>query len=292
MSDNKPQAVVKQLTPMQSFRDDLSKLRSQFKMALPVHISVERFERIIITAVQTSPKLAECDRGSFWAACMKAAQDGLLPDGRECAIVPFKNKETGVSMAQYLQMIGGVLKKVRNSGELASISPHVVYEKDEFKHWVDEQGEHFNHTPFLGDDAGVPRFVYCLARLKDGSVYFEKMTKKQVETVRSCSRAQDSLKWGKFWEEGAKVAVTKRLAKRLPSSTDIDMELYKDENEYDFKEPEKLQAEAEVNLLPVTQSKRLKEAVKKSPAEQRDEVVAEFNAKPEEPGMDDAQEKL
>lgn len=257
---------------LQTLREDLIKLRGQFKMALPAHIPVEKFERTVITAVQNNPKLAQCDRGSFWAACMKAASDGLLPDGRESAIVPFKDKQSGVMMAQYLQMIGGILKKIRNSGELASLSPHVVYEKDTFTHWVDEQGEHFKHEPCL-DDAGAPRFVYCLARLKDGSIYFELMTKKQIETVKSCSRAQGSLKWNKFWEEGAKVAVVKRLAKRLPSSTDIDPSLYTtDKDEYDFDETTgEVEEPKKIPPAPATQSKRLKAA------------VADTNEKPAQP---------
>lgn len=276
---------------IQILRADLDKLGPQFKMALPSHISVEKFQRVVITAVQTNPKLATCDRGSFWAACMKAAQDGLLPDGRECAIVPFKNNTTGVVEAQYLQMIAGVLKKVRNSGELSSISPHVVYEKDEFKHWVDENGEHFKHVPCLEDDPGQPRFVYCMARLKDGSVYFERMSKAEIEAVRSQSKASNSLKWTKFWGEGAKVSVTKRLAKRLPSSTDIDSDFFKDDGE-DF-DNESLNEEDETHVLQAIpkeakeKSQRLRDAVLSSQSEEEPPIPA---PQQREPGDDTSTE--
>uniref|UniRef100_UPI00195373C4 recombinase RecT n=1 Tax=Klebsiella aerogenes TaxID=548 RepID=UPI00195373C4 len=46
---------------------------------------------------------------------------GLLPDGREGAIVEFSGK------AQWMPMIGGLRKKVRNSGEIATWEAHVVY---------------------------------------------------------------------------------------------------------------------------------------------------------------------
>ena len=268
---------------MENLRKQLITMRAQFKMALPAHITVEKFERTVITAAQNAPKLAICDRGSFWAACLKAASDGLLPDGRECAIVPFRDKESGTYMAQYIQMVGGVLKLIRNSGELSSISPNIVYEKDQFEHWVDEKGEHFNHRPSLEENAGKPLFVYCLARLKDDSVYFEKMTRNQVEAVKSMSRAKGSLKWGKFWEEGWKVAVIKRIGKRLPASTDIDPSLFKDD-EYDFEEDDAPEESAALPEAPATQSKRLKAAVTD---EKPPEPKPEPPPRQREPGDDD-----
>jgi hypothetical protein len=48
---------------------------------------------------------------------VKLAQDGLLPDGREAAVVMFGNK------AQAMPMIAGILKKVRQSGEVAKSAP-------------------------------------------------------------------------------------------------------------------------------------------------------------------------
>jgi recombination protein RecT len=44
---------------------------------------------------------------------VRLAQDGLLPDGREAAIVKFGNK------AQAMPMIAGILKKIRQSGDVS-----------------------------------------------------------------------------------------------------------------------------------------------------------------------------
>ena len=47
--------------------------------ALPAHIPVERFVRVALTAVATSPRLLEMDRASLWNAC----ESGRWPfDGR------------------------------------------------------------------------------------------------------------------------------------------------------------------------------------------------------------------
>src|SRR5438552_10623132 len=83
--------------PITVFRQTLSQpaFREQLKMALPDHIPVDRFIRVTLTAVQTNPDLLnpqKVQRQSLFGALTKAAQDGLLPDGREGVIIPYKGK--------------------------------------------------------------------------------------------------------------------------------------------------------------------------------------------------------
>src|SRR3546814_20446644 len=79
---------------------------------------------------------------------MKAAQDGLLPDGREGAIVPFKGK------ASWMPMVAGIMKKVRNSGEIADWNAHAVYENDEFDYLLGDD-QRIYHKPTMGDPGQV-----------------------------------------------------------------------------------------------------------------------------------------
>ena len=101
-----------------ALREDLGRMAPQFKYALPAHIPVERFMRVVMTAVQNNPALLRTTRQSFFNACMRCAQDGLLPDGREAVIVPFDAESASSETASYMPMIGGWRKKVRNSGLL------------------------------------------------------------------------------------------------------------------------------------------------------------------------------
>jgi len=82
-------------------RLQLASMETQFGAVLPKHIPVERFGRVVLTAVQTNPDLLNVERRSLWNACMKAAQDGLLPDGRLGALVVFKDKRRG-NIAQWM----------------------------------------------------------------------------------------------------------------------------------------------------------------------------------------------
>lgn len=223
------QSVAK-VTPMEAMRSTLTKLEAEFSMALPPQIPVQKFVRTTMTAVQMNPDLLDVDRRSLLASCMKAAQDGLLVDGREAALVIFRTKNG--PMAQYMPMIGGLLKKLRNSGELASIAAHVAYENDEFRYELGDE-ERIVHRPGLGK-RGQPIAAYAIARTKDGAVYREVMSLDQIEQVRNVSRAKDSGPWVSWWDEMARKTVLRRLLKRLPSSADLDAVLEHDNETNDL----------------------------------------------------------
>jgi recombination protein RecT len=211
-----------------AFRGTIDKLGSEFCKALPAHVPAAKFQRIVVSAVAANPALLGKDRTSLLASCMKAAADGLLLDGREAALVAYG------STVQYMPMIGGVLKKLRQSGELESITSEVVYEHDEFDRWIDEDGEHFKHRPSYGEDRGKAKLVYAFARTKDDGKYLEVMDVAAVEKVRAVSKAKDNGPWVQWWDEMARKTVTRRLAKRLPSSTDLDRLFEHDNENTDF----------------------------------------------------------
>jgi recombination protein RecT len=210
----------------------LTRMESEFACALPPQIPPQKFIRTVMTAVQMQPDLLNADRRSFLAACMKAAQDGLLPDGREAALVIFRTKNG--PMAQYMPMIGGLLKKLRNSGQLASISAHVVYAEDEFVYELGDE-ERIVHRPKLTGDRGQPIKAYAIAKTKDGAIYREVMSIDEINEVRSVSRAKDSGPWVTWWSEMARKTVLRRLLKRLPSSADVDAVLESDNETYELR---------------------------------------------------------
>jgi recombination protein RecT len=222
----KPQ--TKALAPIDEIRGSIARMEGEFAKTLPSHIDVKKFMRVTMTAIQNNPSILGADRSSLYSACMKAAQDGLLPDGREAALVPYGQT------VQYMPMIGGLLKKARNSGEIASINAVMVYTGDEFEYWIDERGEHIKHKPNLDTDRGQKRLVYATAQTKDGGVYIEVMTQEQVMAVRNVSRSKGGPWSGPFEDEMWRKTALRRLTKRLPSSTDLDQTLKLDEENYDL----------------------------------------------------------
>src|SRR5262245_43386414 len=69
-------------------RTALEALKPQIAMALPLHISADRMCRIVMTQVQRTPKLLQCERTSLYAAVVTAAALGLEPDGIVGHLVP------------------------------------------------------------------------------------------------------------------------------------------------------------------------------------------------------------
>lgn len=206
-------------------------MTGEFEAALPQQIPAERFIRTIITAVQMEPTLLEADRRTLFSSCMKAAQDGLLLDGREAGLSVYKNRDTGIKTVSYMPMVGGILKKIRQSGEISSVRAHVVYQGDEFDFELGDN-ERIHHKPNL-TKPGNPVAVYAIAKFKDGDIQREVMSHAQVERIRAKATGIGKACWASEWGEMAKKTVIRRLAKRLPSSNDLDQVLASDNVNYE-----------------------------------------------------------
>lgn len=232
--------VEREKNPLVVFGEQMDKRVEQFKAALPAHIPVERFKRVVLTAVQMNTDLIYADRQTFWNSCMKAAQDGLLPDGRESALVIYNTKivvngsEKWIEAVQYIAMIAGLRKKVRNSGEIATWDTSVVYQKDEFD-YAKGDTPYIKHKPYMGDgDPGPVVAAYSIAALKSGEKAYEVMTRSQIEKVRARSKAKKGGPWFSDYEEMCRKTVARRHSKVLPMSTDLDDLIRRDDALYDL----------------------------------------------------------
>jgi recombination protein RecT len=210
------------LKPIDQVRDAITKMAPQFKMALPSHVQPEKFQRVVLTALQQTPALLECDRSSLYGAAMRAAQDGLLPDGREGAIVTFSGK------AQWMPMVAGIMKKVRNSGEISTWSVQVVKANDAFDYQLGDD-EKIIHKPALRD-RGETIGAYSIVTMKDGEKSREFMDVDQIKSIQMRSRSANAGPWKSDWDEMAKKTVVRRHSKRLPMSTDLDDLLRQDDD--------------------------------------------------------------
>ena len=202
--------------PIAQFRGELMAMTPELANALPSHIKPEKFQRVVMTVVQLQPELLRSDRRSLFASCIKCAADGLVPDGREAALVVFSGK------VQYMPMFTGIQKRVRNSGEIASIQAHVIYENDEFT-WRQGSDSAIEHKPKFPGDRGKPIGAYAMAKFKDGSdPQIEVMDIAAIERVRAVSRAAKNGPWVQWWDEMARKTVFRRLAKWLPLDAETD----------------------------------------------------------------------
>lgn len=229
------------------FNGQVSRVAQQIQMVLPSHITVEKFQRVLMAAVKADPELLRADRRSLLNACEKCAIDGLIPDKREAALVVFKrNYKDGQGAWQqalevaYMPMVYGLRKKILQSGEITDITCKVVYRAEvEQGAFIYEEGTErmLRHRPLLEmsreqttDDQIVA--AYSMATYKDGSKSYEVMRRFEIDEVRECSQTgatkdkkgnprKSSGPWVDWFGEQAKKTVMRRHSKSLPMSSDI-----------------------------------------------------------------------
>lgn len=206
------------------------KIKSQMALAMPKHMTADRLARIALTEVRRVPKLAQCDQTSFLGAIMQCAQLGLEPGGAlgHAYLLPFdKRKKEGnqwKTVGTEVQLIvgyRGMIDLARRSGQIISIEARVVHAKDFFEVELGLDSR-LVHRPAWGEaNRGDATFAYAVAKLKDGGLQFEVMSKVEIEAIRARSKAKDSGPWVTDWEEMAKKTVIRRLFKYLPVSIEI-----------------------------------------------------------------------
>ena len=215
-------------------------LRSQgIEALLPSGVTFEAFTRAAATAMAQNPELASAEPKSVIQSLIRAATHGLVPDNREAALVTFREKG-GAVKAQYIPMVDGVLKRARQSGQIAVIAAKAVFNGDAFDYWMDEQGEHINYRPtFKG--RGEFSLAFAFAKLHSGELIVEVMPKEDIERVKSASKTGNSEygAWAKWYDRMAVKSVLHRLARRLPSASEL-VTLLESGDEFDFsRQPEK-----------------------------------------------------
>ena len=237
--------------PIVQFKNDLRRLVESDDLALPSNVSPEAFRNAAIVAVQDNPKILMCTQDSVFKSIRRLAAAGLVPDGREAALVPFKSKIDGnyVDVCQAMPMVFGLIKMVRRSGTVTDIRAHIVYQKEIdgnlFQYVVGDE-ERLTHTPILFGEKGPAVAAYAIAKQTDGTIVREFMDAASIDVVRRASSAQRKYEKGKapatsdepigIWLDWAsemwKKTVIRRLCKRLDMSSE-DVRRVMESDEFD-----------------------------------------------------------
>lgn len=224
--------------------------KKQFKLALPKHLTPDRFVRVAITAMNKTPKLKDCTPASLIACLMSLSQLGLEPDGRKAHLIPYGNQCTLI--VDYK----GLVELARRSKEISNIHADIVCENDEFtfEHGNEEK---LKHNPVIAN-RGKAVAAYSFVKFKDGSVSFEVMSLEEIEAIHKRSKAGAAGPWVTDWAEMAKKTVFRRHSKWLPCSSEI-----LEATEKDFDTPIDISAggiEGEENIKPSTQEPQAQNA--------------------------------
>lgn len=246
MSSNQSGTAVVAVTPMQRVINTLiaPQMQNVIQQALPPGVTLDRFTRATLTAIQQNPDILDCDRNSLYNAIARCAQDGLMPDGKQAAIVAFNTKvkirgddgrvaEAWIKKAQHMPMVEGIIHLLGKAGVSAyAVS---VYENDEVELLNDEDGQHFSHRPAkFGTPRGARIGAVAVGKTKDGQVYVEAMTMEDLEVPKRATKQKDkdgnlTGPWRDVPDRMEQKSALHRLAKRMPHAALRDDDEFEEE---------------------------------------------------------------
>lgn len=239
------------LVPLQEVREQLLAVKTEIASMLPTHIPVERYNQVVMTALERDPSLLLADRTSLMIAAKEAANDGLLPDKKEGAFVVYRTKvkvpgeqnprtpnikpldvEVWVDQAKWMPMIYGVRKKMFQTGKVRDVQVELVYEHDFYERAAGDDAQ-IIHKPLDFGDRGAIKGGYAIIATLEGGVFREVMSLAQIEDVAKSAKTQ-TVWGGVFRTEMMRKTILRRLAKQVPLSTEVERVLARDDAFYDF----------------------------------------------------------
>lgn len=229
------------LKPDERVRNQLAKMTDEIKHAIgPAAIDVEKFKRVCATAIIYNKDLmkvwAEAPQTLF-AACLKCAADGLVPDGREAALVKYNVKKEGggwMAIAQYMPMVQGLVKLVMNTGTVADIMIETVRERDEFDIQLGDEPRYM-HKPALKNRGGIIG-AYSIVTYVDGTKSRQWMDIDAILAIKERSKVQDG-PWKTDLDQMCCKTVFRRHCKKLGrSSEQLERALVQDNTFFNYQD--------------------------------------------------------
>ncbi len=191
-------------------------MKEQISKLLPPDVSYDRFTRTTMVAINTNPDVLQADRQSLYNAISRAAADGLMPDGREAALVVYSEKRGNnyVKAVRHMPMVEGIVKMMGKAGIKAYAAS--VYASDVIEVWNDDNGQHIKHKPEPFKPRGEMVGVYAVATDKDGTTYVETLNLDEIDRIRASSKSGDKGPWAAWYDRMAQKSALHRIKKRVP----------------------------------------------------------------------------
>lgn len=226
----KPDSPVK-LTKNMTIADMIKTLEPEIKRALPSVLTPERFIRMALSAINNTPKLAECSPMSFIAALMNAAQLGLEPNTPlgQAYLIPYMNKNQ--LECQFQIGYKGYIDLAYRTGQVQMIQAQTVREADFFDY---EYGlePRLRHRPGEGARGDITYF-YGIFKLGNGGYGFEVQSRADMDAFANQYAQSIGSKyspWTNQYEEMAKKTVIKKALKYAPIKSDFQKAISLDES--------------------------------------------------------------
>ncbi|MER5909533.1 recombinase RecT [Streptomyces sp. NPDC001982] len=219
------QAPVTDLAVVDTARQWLQRRQTYFTDALPRHVDKAHFMAVALAAME---KLKDCTPASINTALLACCRFGLEPDGRQAAIVPYKD------VATFQPMYEGYIELMYRHSRVDSVHFNWIREKDQWDYTPSEPSPRdFYHKPRVDlseEDRGPVILAYAFAWIDGRRSQVIILNRDQATKIRDkYSKAyknaerkgtKDSAWHTDFDAMWAKSCV-RRLNKVVPSSHDL-----------------------------------------------------------------------
>nr|DAK63888.1 MAG TPA: RecT protein [Caudoviricetes sp.] len=201
--------------PQDNVRNLLMSMKGEINNALPKYLPADKFIRTGLTAINSNPKLLQCQPQSLLAAVMNSAQLGLefnTPLG-EAYLIPYGNQ------VQFQIGYQGLLKLAHNTGQFRRITAKEVHENDDFD--IDYGTGEIKHKPVLIGESGDVIGYYAVYETKDGGRDSFYMSKEDATAYgRKFSKSFNSGPWKTNFDAMAKKSCIIQVLKYAPKAID------------------------------------------------------------------------
>lgn len=230
MASEPTQASVTPTDFAKGLCEQMEARRERFQAALPAHVSLDRWLATAKAHVMREPgrlvyddfKNRWIEPRTFWLALDAAARSGLMLDGKEASFVRYG------AAVQFMPGYQGLIKLMKQSGEVRRVWADVVYTNDEYDV---ERGTHpkLTHKPLLAGIRGDRVGAYCVVVDNDGQVDFEWMRAEEIEAIKAKARGRDNPWNSPFEDEMWKKSTFRRISKRYSLSSELDEIIRRDD---------------------------------------------------------------
>lgn len=203
LKEPQPQApappVAKPLTAIQLFNNSLEAYKKQVLPNLLSKHNIEpaQFVQIVVSELKKNPKLIDAFKenpSSLFASILAGAEIGLIPSDMlgEFYLIPRRidGKQTVTPLIGYKGLVSILLR----SGEITKIHTECVFEGDHFEAIYGLE-QNIIHKPNFDTErsANTLKFVYAVAKLKNGDYQFQVLSKGEILKIKALSRYDNDL---------------------------------------------------------------------------------------------------
>jgi recombination protein RecT len=189
----------KVLTPIQRFQSNLEAYEQTILPSLlkKHNIDSAQFKFIVLSEIKKNEKLLQAfveSPSSMFASILAGAEIGLIPSDMlgEFYLIPrnIDNKMVVTPMVGYK----GIVNVLLRSGDIHKVHTECVFEGDEFEAIYGLE-QNIIHKPNFNAvrNSQTLKFVYAVAKLKNGEYQFTVLTKGEIIKIQQMSRYNNAL---------------------------------------------------------------------------------------------------